>query len=71
MLAFGGADATDNAPSTAQLRESYASCVKTSGGNMAPMKTCMDDEFAYQDERLNTVYKRLMNMIDTGDQARL
>lgn len=38
---------------------------------MAPMKTCMDDEFAYQDERLNTVYKRLMNMIDTGDQARL
>lgn len=38
---------------------------------MAPMQACMDEEFAYQDKRLNAVYKRLMGAIDTGGQSKL
>lgn len=47
-------------PKAVNLRPAYGACVDKSGGQMEAMTACMDAEFAYQDKRLNRVYKRVM-----------
>lgn len=47
-------------PAEIGLRLSYQECINASGGVNPAMRDCMSVEFAFQDERLNAVYKKLM-----------
>lgn len=48
-------------PKASNLRPAYGQCVDRSHGEMEPMTVCMDDEFNFQDRRLNRVYKKLVS----------
>ena len=42
------------------IRPDYQTCISQSDGSMPSMTECSEDEFAYQDRRLNLAYRRAM-----------
>ena len=58
-------------PKAVNLRPTYGACVAKSSGQMEAMTACMDTEFAYQDKRLNQIYKRLMSSLTEPAKTRL
>ncbi|MDF4002797.1 lysozyme inhibitor LprI family protein [Luteibacter sp. PPL552] len=51
------------------VRPAYKTCVDGTKGRVADQGDCADDEFAYQDARLNKAYKALMAQLATDKQA--
>ena len=65
------AHAAGPASKPGQLRASYQRCLSDSGGVTPAMQDCHDAEYAYQDGRLNQVYRRLIQRLPKSDAARL
>ncbi|WP_250443001.1 lysozyme inhibitor LprI family protein [Lysobacter enzymogenes] len=59
------------APKPEALRASYQRCLADSGGVTPAMQDCLDAEYAYQDGRLNRVYRRLIQRLSKPEAARL
>lgn len=53
------------------LRSSYGECIKASGGVVPEMQACIEDEFDYQDARLNNVYRRLLETSEGSKKIEL
>ncbi|MEE7546413.1 DUF1311 domain-containing protein [Xanthomonas sp. Kuri4-1] len=53
------------------LRPSYDACISAAAGVTPTMQDCIDAEYAYQDGRLNTVYKALMARLGDAEQHAL
>ncbi|BAV98444.1 lysozyme inhibitor LprI family protein [Lysobacter enzymogenes] len=56
---------------TATLRPQYQHCLDASSGVTPTMQDCIDTEYAYQDRRLNQVYRRLIASLPKAEAARL
>lgn len=52
-------------------RPSYKQCLNASGGVTPAMQDCIDAEHAYQDQRLNEVYRALMKRLAKPEATRL
>lgn len=61
----------DLPPDINVTRASYGECIKAAGGVTPDMKRCMGEEYAYQDNRLNTAYKALIASMDTAQRRTL
>lgn len=53
------------------IRPSFKQCLGAAGGSTPPSRDCMDDEYSYQDKRLNRTYKQLMASLGKSDALRL
>lgn len=53
------------------LRSSYGECIKASGGVVPEMQACIEEEFEYQDSRLNDVYRRLFEASEGSKKIEL
>jgi len=53
------------------LRVGYERCLTASGGVTPAMQDCIDAEYAYQDRRLNQVYRRLIARLPKAEATRL
>lgn len=53
------------------LRSSYGECIKSSGGVVPEMQACIEEEFEYQDSRLNDVYRRLLETSEGSKKIEL
>ncbi|WP_369936058.1 lysozyme inhibitor LprI family protein [Xanthomonas tesorieronis] len=53
------------------LRPSYDACISAAAGVTPAMQDCIDTEYAYQDGRLNTVYKALMAKLEDAERSAL
>lgn len=53
------------------LRPSYDACISAAAGVTPTMQDCIDTEYAYQDGRLNTVYKALMAKLGDAEKNAL
>lgn len=49
------------------IRESYDACLKQAQGQIPARGDCADDEFDYQDARLNKVYRALLSTMEAGE----
>lgn len=56
---------------TSAPRPHYQRCLDASGGVTPAMQDCIDTEYAYQDRRLNQVYRRLIASLPKAEAARL
>ncbi|WP_354520813.1 lysozyme inhibitor LprI family protein [Lysobacter enzymogenes] len=56
---------------TTAPRPHYQRCLDASGGVTPTMQDCIDTEYAYQDRRLNQVYRRLIASLPKAEAARL
>ncbi|WP_206410867.1 lysozyme inhibitor LprI family protein [Lysobacter enzymogenes] len=65
------AQAQAEAAHAAALRPRYQRCLDASGGVTPAMQDCIDAEYAYQDRRLNQVYRRLIASLPKAGAARL
>jgi uncharacterized protein YecT (DUF1311 family) len=54
-----------------ELRESYQDCLDNYIIDYRPRLQCTDEEYAFQDARLNASYKRLMQSLTPKARARL
>jgi len=55
-------------PNTSSLRSAFLECTDRSGRDLAAVRACSEAELAYQDERLNESYRRLMRSL--GDESK-
>lgn len=53
------------------LRSSYGECIKASGGVVPDMQACIEEEFDYQDARLNNAYRRLLETSEGSKKIEL
>jgi len=53
------------------LRPSYQKCLDAADAGMPTMIRCSQVEYAYQDQRLNAAYKRLLAKLDATDRRAL
>ncbi len=53
------------------LRDSYYKCAESSNGVTWDMQACVEEEFEYQDARLNTAYKNLQAKLPEAQKLRL
>lgn len=53
------------------IRASYSTCLKAADGVTPDMQDCISNEYAYQDKRLNQVYKALMAQLSKVEQVKL
>ncbi len=53
------------------LRPSYDACISAAAGVTPTMQDCIDTEYNYQDDRLNTVYKALMARLGEAEKNAL
>lgn len=65
------AHAQAKAADAAAPRPQYQRCLDASGGVTPTMQDCIDAEYAYQDRRLNQVYRRLIARLPKAEAARL
>ncbi|MFC3658068.1 lysozyme inhibitor LprI family protein [Xanthomonas hyacinthi] len=56
---------------TPVLRPSYDACISAAAGVTPTMQDCIETEYAYQDGRLNTVYKALMAKLGDAEKNAL
>jgi uncharacterized protein YecT (DUF1311 family) len=52
-----------SAPLNAPVRPQYESCLDNSEGVTPVMQDCIDEEWIYQDKRLNTAYRKAMSTL--------
>ncbi|WFS25954.1 MULTISPECIES: lysozyme inhibitor LprI family protein [Rhizobium] len=69
------AQAAENSPEVSNkadgIRPSYGSCLESSEGVTLDMRNCASAEYKYQDDRLNTAYRRLRTKLEKNAAARL
>lgn len=53
------------------LRNSYYKCANSSNGETWNIQSCIENEFVYQDGRLNSSYRNLLSRLSDSDRARL
>jgi uncharacterized protein YecT (DUF1311 family) len=53
------------------LRDSYYACAKSSDGSTWSIQSCIEEEFAYQDGRLNSIYRNLLGRLPEAGRAAL
>lgn len=53
------------------LRDSYYACARSSDGSTWSIQNCIEKEFAYQDGRLNSVYRNLLGRLPETEGAAL
>ena len=64
--------ADSNVPAAKKkLRASYYACLNASDGTTAKVVDCTGDEFAYQDARLNRIYRQLRSVLPAAEKTRL
>ncbi|MEI2455529.1 lysozyme inhibitor LprI family protein [Lysobacter firmicutimachus] len=51
------------------FRESYSKCAEATNGVTFEIQACIEQEFEYQDGRLNAAYKRLQALLPTADMS--
>ena len=56
--------AKPNTPPEVVLRHSYYECAQANDGSTWNMQACIDQEFVYQDDRLNALYRNLRSKMD-------
>lgn len=49
------------------IRESYDACIDQTQGQIPARGDCADDEFAYQDARLNQAYRALLSALNASE----
>ena len=54
-----------------KLRPSLDACMKKAQGTTPGIRDCLSSEHAYQDKRLNTVYKKLMGSLSPDKRTAL
>ncbi|WP_255595267.1 lysozyme inhibitor LprI family protein [Lysobacter sp. BMK333-48F3] len=59
--------ATDKEAS--MFRESYSKCAEATDGVTFEIQNCIEQEFVYQDDRLNAAYKRLQTLVPAAEMA--
>ncbi|WAT16157.1 lysozyme inhibitor LprI family protein [Xanthomonas fragariae] len=71
--ALNGPDDSERADfgSPTKLRESYGSCIKRSGGATPNILDCNEEEYEYQDTRLNHVYRVLLKRLSAQEKEDL
>ena len=71
--ALNGPDDSERADfgSPTKLRESYGSCIKRSGGATPNILDCNEEEYEYQDTRLNHVYRVLLTRLSAQEKEDL
>ncbi|MCS3747723.1 uncharacterized protein YecT (DUF1311 family) [Xanthomonas arboricola] len=70
----GQAQKSTPSPSTGDspvLRPSYDDCITAAAGATPAMQDCIAAEHAYQDEKLNKVYKALIERLGDEDKSKL
>lgn len=73
------ADAGDDAPAAplddsynkATLRPEYAKCIKATEGVTPEIQACQDEEFAWQEKRLQTVWGKIADGPDSVEKDKL
>lgn len=55
----------------AKLRDSFQPCVDKAAGATWPTQDCIENEFEYQDSRLNRAYQALMKVLPEEERAEL
>ena len=64
--------ASDAAPSLELgLRDSYVKCAEATNGSTWEMQNCVEEEFEYQDARLNAAYRTLQSRIPEAGKKSL
>jgi len=53
------------------FRESYHKCAESTEGVTYEIQACIEQEFEYQDGRLNAAYKRLQQVLPAAEMASL
>ncbi|MBX9403414.1 lysozyme inhibitor LprI family protein [Lysobacter sp. BMK333-48F3] len=51
------------------FRESYSKCAEATDGVTFEIQNCIEQEFVYQDDRLNAAYKRLQTLVPAAEMA--
>ena len=54
-----------------KFRSAYGSCVDEAAAVVPATQECIADEYRYQDQRLNAVYKRLMTTLSADEKKTL
>jgi uncharacterized protein YecT (DUF1311 family) len=54
-----------------KIRSSLQKCLDNAQGATFPMRDCLTTEYAYQDQRLNQVYQKLMSTLAVKDKEKL
>jgi uncharacterized protein YecT (DUF1311 family) len=53
------------------LRGSYYDCGRTSDGSTWSIQSCIENEFVYQDARLNSIYRKLRSKLSDAESLDL
>lgn len=53
------------------MRASYQHCIDGAEGVTPDMQDCISEEYAYQDQRLNDAYARLLAVLDSQNEEAL
>lgn len=53
------------------LRDSYHECAASNDGSTWKMQDCIEEEFEYQDARLNAIYRELLSRVPGDQKERL
>lgn len=65
------AKALDPSFTDSNTRPEYQACVDGTGGETAALQACGDEELAWQDARLNRLYKLVMSKLPEADRTKL
>lgn len=64
-------EALDSSFTDSNTRPEYQACVDGTGGETAALQACGDEELAWQDARLNRLYKLVMSKLPEADRTKL
>lgn len=53
------------------LRDSYIKCAEATNGSTWEMQSCVEEEFEYQDARLNAAYRKLQSQLPEAQKKSL
>lgn len=53
------------------LRDSYHECAASNDGSTWKMQDCIEEEFEYQDARLNAIYRELLSKLPGAQKTRI
>lgn len=65
------AASTPSSANGSALRDSYYKCADSSNGETWNIQSCIENEFSYQDVRLNSSYRNLLSRLSDSDKTLL
>ena len=66
-----GVSSSPEQPTNDSLRDSYHQCASSNDGSTWDMEDCIEKEFKYQDDRLNSTYRMLLSKLAPEARKRL